>query len=333
MSLQIETIRSLPDLESIRSAWSELRERCPDATVFQSPSWLLSWARHFAPDRTGAIALRESGELVALVPFFAWNGRLLLAGTGPTDYCDGLFAPEHGGTAAAALTSLAVAAVEVGAACIDLQQLRAESPLLRAPAPHGWQDELRTGSTCPVAQLAGDSGVSVLSSQRRKKLRRVQRQLQAHPDYEIGTASAEELGTAAAETLERLHARRWTARGESGVLAEPLMHAFIRTVMSELSAAGLLRLQRLRVMKQTIAIVFAIRSGRAVFFYLGGFDPDWSRFSPGTLTVVAAMQAAAAEGASEFHFLRGAEAYKYHLGAHDRPTYRRVLTAPGGSCA
>jgi CelD/BcsL family acetyltransferase involved in cellulose biosynthesis len=61
-----------------------------------------------------------------------------------------------------------------------------------------------------------------------------------------------------------------------------------------------------------------------------GFDTQWARFSPGLLTIAAAMRQAASEGAHEFHFLRGGETYKYHLGGRDRPMYRRLLRRRAG---
>src|SRR5688572_5659157 len=84
---------SLPELESVRAEWQALYQRCPQATPFQSPAWLIPWARHFAP-RTQAITVRRARTLIALIPFFTWQSSVLLAGTGPTDYVDGLFASD-----------------------------------------------------------------------------------------------------------------------------------------------------------------------------------------------------------------------------------------------
>jgi CelD/BcsL family acetyltransferase involved in cellulose biosynthesis len=43
-----------------------------------------------------------------------------------------------------------------------------------------------------------------------------------------------------------------------------------------------------------------------------------------------AIEAAAEEGAREFDFLRGREAYKYRWGARDRPTFGRRLRSRQG---
>jgi CelD/BcsL family acetyltransferase involved in cellulose biosynthesis len=269
--------------------------------------------------------VRRRGILTAIVPFFTWNQSVLLAGTGPTDYCDGLFAPGHHDLVTHILGAL-VSVGQHGSLRVDLQQLRADSPLLQAPLPNGCLEALHEGDPCPVARLSGSDGLGEVSHERLKKLRRLQRLLHS-TEWVSGRGNEQELEEAA-ETLERLHTRRWQSRGCAGVLADPLMRAFMRTVMLDLSSAGLLQLTRLKVENRTVAIVFALRSGRAAYYYLGGFDPAWSHASPGTLAILATMKQAAAAGAHEFHFLRGSEPYKYHLGARNRPTYRRVLSNP-----
>jgi CelD/BcsL family acetyltransferase involved in cellulose biosynthesis len=322
--VRIEEITSLGELESLREEWSALWKRCPDATPFQAPAWTIAWARHFAPDRTRALAVRRGGFLTAMVPFFTWNQAVLLAGTGPTDYCDGLFAPGHHDLATHVLGAL-VTVGQHGSLRVDLQQLRADSPLLQATTPNGCLEELHEGDACPVARLSGCDGLGEISRERLTKLGRLQRRLLHSTEWVSCRGTGQDIQEAA-ETMQRLHTRRWQSRGSPGVLADPLMRAFMRTVMLDLSAAGILHLTQLKVENRAVAIVFALRSGRAAYYYLGGFDPAWSHASPGTLAILATMKQAAAAGAHEFHFLRGSEPYKYHLGARDRPTYRRVLS-------
>ncbi len=62
-----------------------------------------------------------------------------------------------------------------------------------------------------------------------------------------------------------------------------------------------------------------------MYYYLGGFDPDYAALSPGALLVGHAIEAAVREGAVAFDFLRGREAYKRRWGARDTPTYCRRL--------
>jgi CelD/BcsL family acetyltransferase involved in cellulose biosynthesis len=67
------------------------------------------------------------------------------------------------------------------------------------------------------------------------------------------------------------------------------------------------------------------------YAYLGGFDPAFEFESPGTILVGHAIAEARREGAREFHFLRGREAYKYEWGAEDRWNQRRSFRRTGAS--
>jgi CelD/BcsL family acetyltransferase involved in cellulose biosynthesis len=262
--------------------------------------------------------------MVALVPFFTWEGRVLLAGTGPTDYCDGLFTAGAATASDEALAMLAASADELGCEWIDLQQLPQYSPLLTARAPHGWQDQVDEGTVCPVTKLCGADGLGSVSARWRRNLAQSKRKLESIPGFHLRLASTS-LFEGAACVIERLHARRWEQRGEAGVLSDALMRGFLRSLLPQLSAAALLRLHTLQIDSLIIAAVFVLHGHETAYFYISGFDPEWSRFSPGNVTVAAAMRQAASEGAREIHFLRGREPYKYHFGAEDRPTWRRVL--------
>ncbi len=317
----LELIRSLPELEELRPQWDQLHRRCESATPFQSSAWLLPWARHFAPDRLRAVALRDRGALEALLPFFSWENRLFLAGTGPTDYCDGLFTRGHP-HAEEALEALAAHAEEIGCLTIDLHQLPPGSPLLTAIAPAGWSSEIGDGTPCPVTTFAGEDALAPISTRWRKNIARARRKLGSRS--ELRCASTQLFDGAAAEVM-RLHSARWRQREQAGVFADRLMRGFLGSVLPELSAAGLLRLHTLHEDGQVVAVLFGIHSAGMTCFYIGGFDPEWAAYSPGSILLEAAMTRAVQDGAREFHFLRGCESYKYHFGARDEPTFRRTL--------
>lgn len=310
---------------ALGEAWWALWRADPRATPFQSPAWLLPWARHYAQERFAAIAWRERGALAGLLPVFSWQGALLLAGTGPSDYGDALVA---GGLDAAAaghvlLEALAEAADAHGCAEIDLRQLRADSPLLAGATPPGWRDAVEADLACPVLPLDAGAPFAGRSARWRRNLRHAERLLR-EAGAETGLLPAAEVGGAAA-ILERLHRRRWTARGEDGVV-DALLQRFLHEAIPALHAAGLLRFQRVAHPDGVIAAAFAMRGAGAVHCYLSGFDPDWARASPGMAVLAGAIRDAAREGAREFHLLRGREPYKYGFGAEDRPTFRRRLT-------
>ena len=308
-------------LERIEPEWADLWHRCT-ASPFQHPAWLLPWARRYAPGRTGAAALRVGGRLAGLAPVFTWEGALLLAGTGPSDHADWLLAPDAGYAADALLAEVTGAPGAFDR--IDLRQLPPGSALIDTPAPPGWQDAHEDDEPCHLAPLDGEDGLGAASKKCRANwryaIRRIGREGGAVEPVPPGDTQR------AMQNLSRLHALRWQAKGESGVLADPLLDGFLRDAAPALDHAGLLRLRRLRFGAETIAVLLVLAGRRTHHYYLGGFDPEYARLSPSAALVGAAMAQAAREGAEAFDFLRGAEPYKARWGARPGLTGRRILT-------
>ena len=315
-----------PALERAAADWADLWRRCPGATPFQSPEWLLPWARRYAPGRTGAAALRSGARLVGLAPVFAWRGAMLLAGTGPSDRGDWLLAEE-----ARCLADRLLAALP-SVPCgdfdrIDLRQLPPGSALCSAAAPAGWADERGADETCLMAPLAGEHGLGAATKKCRANWRYAMRRI-AREGGSVDQVPGPQTGAAMNE-LARLHGLRWRARGEPGVLADPLLDEFLRAAAPGLARSGLLRLYRLRFGQQTVAVLLVLAGREAHHYYIGGFDPGRAALGPSAALVGFAMARAAQAGAAAFDFLRGREPYKYRWGAEERPTCRRVLARAG----
>lgn len=105
---------------------------------------------------------------------------------------------------------------------------------------------------------------------------------------------------------------RWRGRGDGSVLDDPRIARFHRHVVPQLLAAGRLRMIRMTADGRTIAVFYGVAAGRWWGYYLAGYDREWAgRIHLGQVNLAAAMAMAAAEGATEFDFLKGAEPVKY----------------------
>jgi CelD/BcsL family acetyltransferase involved in cellulose biosynthesis len=127
-----------------------------------------------------------------------------------------------------------------------------------------------------------------------------------------------------------LHAARWRQAGQDGVLRDPAVERFHRLSAPGLLRAKLLKLFVLRIEGEAVAALYGFLHRRRFYYYLGGYDPRFSLLSPGTLLIGHALEQAIAEGAQEFDFLRGQEAYKYLWGARNRAVYRRCFWPRAG---
>jgi CelD/BcsL family acetyltransferase involved in cellulose biosynthesis len=207
-----------------------------------------------------------------------------------------------------------------------LPDLPPHAALADARPPADVLETRNPGPLCPVLTLPSDPA-DLATVVPRKTLRDVR---QAHARSEaIGPVAIEaaDLSTvdAALDDLFRLHEKRWRGRGESGVLADPAVREFHREAAHAFCEAGMLRLYRLRIGDSIAGVYYGFHCNGKAYAYLGGFESELTRLSPGAQLLHHAISVAIAEGAREFHFLRGGESYKYAWGAIDRPNLARTL--------
>ena len=333
MTIRLRTalVTSEADLHALAPDWWSLWRRCPVATPFQSPAWLLPWWRCFHPGalRVGAVWADET--LVALATLYREEGphgvRLLPLGISLSDYLDGLVDPDHADAAGAALSAL-WAGPDRDWDRVDWEELAPEACARAVPVPEGWRDESFPQGPCPVLRLP--ETIEALSGPvppgKLRKLRMARHRCTRRAGR-LETATAGSAPGLLAE-LFRLHGQRWEARGEAGVLADPLVRRFHDLAMPGLLAAGLLRLTALHLEDRVAGIYYGFAHRDRAYAYLGGFDPAFAFESPGTVLLGHAIEESVRDGAREFHWLRGREAYKYEWGAQDRMSHRRILSAP-----
>jgi CelD/BcsL family acetyltransferase involved in cellulose biosynthesis len=177
---------------------------------------------------------------------------------------------------------------------------------------------------CPrLVWRAGEDPVAQAPSRRRRQLRRAFALAERRGQLRFERASFRD---SFLDELIRLHGLRWESRSERGVLADARVARFHAAALPRLEAAGLSRCYLLRIDERCAGAFYGLSDTRAVYAYLGGFDPDFSYESPGALLIAHALTDAAREGALAFDFLRGQEPYKYGWGARDRWTLRLAAT-------
>lgn len=112
---------------------------------------------------------------------------------------------------------------------------------------------------------------------------------------------------------------RWHGQGEGSALDEPRIGRFHRHVVPLLLAAGRLRMISTVADGRTVAVFYGLAAGNWWGYYLAGYDREWSgRIHLGQVNLATAIDMAAAEGAAEFDFLKGAELVKYAWPVRER---------------
>lgn len=303
-----------------------LWRRDPRATPFQSPGWLDAWQEHLGGGERIDLTVRDGGRPVAALPMFVWHDgdarRLVPIGAGHSDYCDALADPAA--PDAVARLWAEIDAIGDGWDEVLLPDLRTDSPLL-GPVPEAWAAVDQPGEVCPVLPLPARGPLlpALSKSQRRKVVH--DRHRAAHAGGAAETIVGPEGIAAALDALFALHAARWSAAGQAGVLADPRVQAFHRAAAPALAEAGLLRLATVRFGGRIVAVLLGFGDGHRGYSYINGVATDVPGQSFGSMAFATLIERAVADGAGEFHFLRGEEPYKYQWGAQPTRTVRRTI--------
>jgi CelD/BcsL family acetyltransferase involved in cellulose biosynthesis len=326
-ALRVSVIHSLAHLQSIAGEWAALFSKDSQATPFQSPEWLIPWAKCFGANRLFTIAVHRGRSLAALVPLYIHTddakGRqrqLLLLGAGTSDYLGCIAAPEYDSRA------LELIGRElVSQDCWDishLAQLQSGSPLLRL-ARHNPQVAVSTSDPCLRVLL--DAGHS-LPAKLKRGIGYYRRRAEGMGQLCFVRASSRSVAAEFFESLVELHGKRWRNVGQPGVLSDTRVLAHHREAIPLLQASGTLRMYALHLSGRVIGVVYALadtpgREKRSFYYYLSGFDPELHFLSPGTLLLAGLVDEARSEGAIAVDLLRGKERYKQLWGAEPVETY------------
>jgi CelD/BcsL family acetyltransferase involved in cellulose biosynthesis len=323
MNIEFKTriLTQAAELRGVAAEWSDLCNRCSNATPFQRPEWVISWAETFSPENIRAVEVRSANKLVGLAPFLIYprdTERVLafMAG-GISDYLDILVDPNYE-SQAVPIIFRALHKMDQWTT-LDLTDLPANS-VLRRTMPTQLATEHDHCSSIPLP-ISPDEFLQHLSKRQRANLRQASSRIQRAGGARFERATGETL-TEFLEDLFRLHGMRWLREGQPGVLADEMVKAFHHKAAPGLLARGILRLYRLRLKEQTLAVVYAFFSRATVFCYLQGYDPEFASLSPGTHLIFSVIKDAISSGINKFDMLRGEEAYKQHWRAQSEATHR-----------
>lgn len=324
-SIQTDVSSSLERMRELASEWQALWSRCPGASTFQRPEWLLAWTEAFQPRGIRLIEFRRDSQLVGVAPLLIYprNGEQVLAfmGGGVSDYLDVLVDPDWEREILDVICDSILQQPDW--TLLDLTDLPANSVLVKTRL----RNFLQPHDTCSGLRLPSttDQLLRVFSDRQRANLRNARSRLNHAGGGEVQLATAETI-LEFLEELFQLHTGRWRETGAAGVLSNETVRTFHREVAPRLLDHGCLRLYRLKSCGRTLAVIEAFFEAETAFCYLQGFDPQCAYFSPGTQLMVAVMNEAVRAGIQKFDFLRGMEAYKSHWRAQPDGTFRTTAS-------
>jgi len=311
------------ELTPLAAAWAALLDRAPEPVPFLHPTWQRVWLEEFAGDRELLLyAVRDGEELIGVAPLMRGDGGLMFSGDHKIcDYMDVVVAPDR---AADVLDALLPALAGEAWDELSLWGLREDSPVRVAlPAAvdrAGLAVTQEEEAIAPHIGLAGtwDDHVASLSKKDRHELRRKLRKLEAAGDLELRSYTSPEETESRVPLLLRMMVE---SRTDKAAFMSEQMARFFHRMVPELAREGLVRLYELELEGRPIASVLCFDQGGQLYLYNSGYEPEYAAMSAGLVSKALCLREAIECGRHCVDTLRGAEPYKYDLGAKDRAVY------------
>ncbi len=280
---------------------------------------------------------------MAIAPFFvartgAGERALLLIGTREiADYLDLICLPEWLSPFLTALFDVLGGELASDWELLDLHNLLAASPTLPALeqmiASHGWRVSRTVQEPAPCIRLPGEweSYLLGLPKKQRHEIRRKIRRLEAEA-ASVRWYIVEDPGDLEAEIEAFLLLMAQDPEKQAFLTAS--MAAQMRALMQTAFHSGWLQLAVLEIDGERAAAYLNFDYANRIWSYNSGWDPRFSRFSPGWVLLAYLLRQACTDGREAFDFLHGKEEYKYRFGGVDRGVVRLTIRAGGeGSVA
>jgi CelD/BcsL family acetyltransferase involved in cellulose biosynthesis len=320
----------LETFNSLSQRWGEVLEKRPGATVFDLPEWQKAWWDHFGAGhelRLAAVS-GEDGAVKMIAPFMCRGEKVsFLGSTDLVDYHDFICAD---GPSEACLDAL-IREISVSSSVdtLTLESLPDDSPTIErfksAAEAAGWRVEVAQEDVAPRLELPAtwDEYLGRLDKKDRHELRRKIRRLEGAGDVRHVELRAREDVETAADDFFRLHRMSMPEKKE---FMTPERERFFRDVSARLADAGVTRLCFIELNGERVATSLSFVVGGVRYLYNSGYNPEHRTLAVGLLNHALAIRASIEQGLRVFDFMRGNEAYKYHLGGVDRKVFRLTAT-------
>jgi CelD/BcsL family acetyltransferase involved in cellulose biosynthesis len=305
----MHTSDAASNIASLAKEWNALADRVR-AGPFLRPGWIDAWWRAFGRGRLEILVARRAGRLVGLAPLYRRYGAVRSMSNWHTPSF-GFLSEDAEAESALAQMTLAGSRRRTTFSFLEAEGSTFANCLGQGEAA-GFRVLARTLERSPYLEIEGDweSYEGSLNGSFRRDLSRRLRRLreQGRVSFEIFDGS-DRLDELLAEGF-RVESSSWKGQRRTAVLTRTKTREFYWDVARWAANEGWLRLAFLRLDGCAIAFHYGLEQ-RGIYYPLkGGYDPRFSKFSPGSLMVHFTLAHAFSSGLRRYEFLGGDESYK-----------------------
>ncbi len=292
--------------------------------LFMLPEWLQAWWTEFGNGaRLNIVSIRQHGDILGLAPLQIKDSKASFIGG--TNVCDYLDFVVTAGKQQVFFNALLDHLGQQGIAQLDLGLLRPDSTvhsgLVYVAENRGYTVSYGNEDISLELDLppTWEDYLSMLKGKQRHEVKRKFRRL--HEAGPINFRVAEKPN----EILEQLPTFFNLFRlssDEKAYFMTDQMILFFRVLAMAMAEAKILKLYILDLNTVPVAVSMCFDFNHTLHLYNSGFDPRYRALSVGLLCKVLSLKDGIEKGRRKYDFLKGAETYKYRLGAGEVPLSR-----------
>jgi len=331
--LELIELTKSQDLFGLENSWNDLLANSGSDNPFSTFEWIATWWKHFGKDKDLLLlAVKVEGRLIGLAPLMVDHlpfplfplKRILFIGHGLSDYADFLITEQRVDALKLILNYLQKSNQWSLLELAEIPETSPNLPILRELILN-WPltCKLDVLDLCPYLPLDGtfDTYYQGLSRHRRKDLTQKQNKLSQLGKFEFHVFNNEDLDPLLQSLIE-IHQKRRRQLGDTSLFNESPYQSFLKEMTATFAARNWLDLEHISLNGSMISFSLGFRYKQSVFNWIQGFDPQYSRFSPGQIVLLLKIKEAFRKDITNLDFTRGEEVYKMEWTSLARANYQ-----------
>ncbi len=331
--MQLEIIRSLPELATLEKEWNNLLAVSAIHVPFLRHEYLTAWWQglgggEWPQAELSVVTGRDAqGNLVGIAPLFMTNNLdnepalLLIGSIEISDYLDIIARPQDLPAFIDALLVFLEQDPAPASHHLDWYNLLESSPtipLLRSAAEKlGWSVSEEPLQHCPYIPLPGDWEKYICSIDKKQR-HEIRRKIRRAEEYYLTVKWYIVQGGPNLKQDTDDFLSLMANDPDKAKFLTPAMRQQMHTIVQAAAKAGWLQLAFIDVDGKRAAGYLNFDYMNQIWVYNSGLDFQFRELSPGWVLLGYLLEWANANNRVSFDFMRGDEQYKYRFGAIDR---------------
>ena len=341
--LIVEEITNIENLRQLGAVWNPLLSQSRSDSIFLTWEWVFNWWQVYGQRKELCVlVLRgQNGDIIAIAPFYVRKKKVLKSfsthevrflGTGEDvspDYLDLIIMKDREDEAINAF--IEYISRKDGWDVLNLTDMLSTSIsyaiLEKAASDNGLIVKRNECATCPYIQIPSswEEYISGLSKNMRYNVKRRIHNLEKNFKTRYFIWQDIEGLQNAMERLAFLHNKRWEEKSSIHSFSSKEYNAFHQAVAKEFVPKGWLQLSCLELDGEIVGILYDYRYKNKIYYYQGGFDPSFYKYSLGLVLRAYVIQKAIEDKIEEIDLLKGGYDHKYKWTESDRNTVNLMI--------